>query len=129
MRYAKVENGKVVNVMEADTKPAFASDWIETTTASPGWSYANGVFSPPQVVEPVPQSVSRFQARQALKQAGLYTAVDYAVSQANQRIKDAWKEANVFERDSPSIAALAQALGLTKTQVDDLFRAAAKIKA
>lgn len=78
---------------------------------------------------PVPVSVSRFQARAALHNAGLLTAVEAAVAAADPFTQIAWADATEFRRDSPTIAALAVALGMTGAQLDDLFRAAALIVA
>ena len=41
----------------------------------------------------------------------------------------AWAKAQEFRRDSPTIAAMSVPLELTSEQIDDLFRAAAKITA
>ena len=56
--------------------------------------------SEPAPAPPVPETVSRFQARAAL-----------------------WK------RSSPALNGLAEAIGLTQPEIDDLFRAAAEIEA
>jgi len=73
--------------------------------------------------------VSRFQARAALHAAGLLGMVEAAVAQADPLARIAWADAVEFRRDSPTIAALAGAVGLTETQIDDLFRSAAQITA
>lgn len=74
-------------------------------------------------------SVTRFQARSALHLTGLLTAVDAAVAGGDTITKLAWADALNFERGSPTIAALASALGLTDEQIDGLFRTAATITA
>lgn len=84
----------------------------------------------PEPVNPVPQEVSRFQARAALMAAGLLDAADAAVAASGDAfLQLAWKEATAFPRTSPGIAALAPSLGLTEADLDDLFRAAAVISA
>lgn len=82
-----------------------------------------------EVPDPVPQVVSRFQARAALHQAGLLTAAEAAVAAADTLTQIAWADAQEFRRNSPTIAALAASIGLTETQIDDLFRQAATITA
>jgi hypothetical protein len=84
-----------------------------------------------RVVEPVPvpEIVSRFQARAALMDAGLLDAVEAAIDQAGPRERLAWAETVEWNRDSPTIAAIGAALGLTSDQIDDLFRRAASISA
>lgn len=90
-------------------------------------------YAPPDdtpALAPVPETVSRYQARAALHNAGLLSTVEAAVAAADDElIRIAWADATVFRRDSPTILALAEALGLTSTQLDDLFRAAALIAA
>lgn len=86
--------------------------------------------APSYAIDPVPQEVSRFQARAALMAAGLLETADLAVAASGDAfLQLAWKEAVTFRRNSPGIAALAPALGLTDADLDDLFRAAAGIVA
>lgn len=76
---------------------------------------------------PVPQSVSAFQAKAALLNAGLMTQVTTAVNAASPLVQLAWAQAATFDRGDSTIATLAAALGLTSAQVNDLFRQAAQI--
>lgn len=74
--------------------------------------------------------ISRFQARAALMQAGLLDQVEAAVAASDDPlIALAWADTTVWPRTSPTIAALADTVGLTGAQIDDLFRAAAQIQA
>lgn len=52
-RYAIIENGVAVNVVVADAQIAAENGWIECPDAGPGWTYADGVFTEPVVVEPI----------------------------------------------------------------------------
>lgn len=72
---------------------------------------------------------SRFQAKAALAAAGLLSASEAAVAAADSTAQLAWAEAIEFRRNSPTIAALAAAVGLTDSEIDDLFRAAMQIEA
>lgn len=83
---------------------------------------ASYVPPPPEPIQ-VPQEVTAFQAKAALDAAGLYDAVEAMMADAaTPRIyKLAWREAQVFRRDSPTVLAMASTLGLTSAQVDDLF--------
>lgn len=85
----------------------------------------------PVPVPSVPQVVSRFQAFAALDDAGLLNTVEALMSNpaTPSRAKLAWATAQEFERASPTIAALAGHIGLTDEQIDQLFIAAAGIKA
>lgn len=51
-RYAIIENGIVSNVVIADAEIASANGWVECPDAGPFWTYANGVFTEPVVIEP-----------------------------------------------------------------------------
>lgn len=73
----------------------------------------------------VPRSVTPYQARQALNAAGLRAAAEAAIASAPQEIQDAWEYALTIERNSPFIAAVSGALGLSDQQIDALFVTAA----
>lgn len=72
---------------------------------------------------------SRFQARAAIHIAGLTGDVETAVAAADPIVQIAWADASEFQRASPTIAALAAAIGLSDEDVDDLFRTAMTITA
>ena len=85
---------------------------------------------PPEKPE-VPAIVSPRQARLALLSIGLLDAVEQALANipgatgAAARID--WEYATEVRRDSPLIATLGPALGLSNAQIDDLFRMAATL--
>jgi hypothetical protein len=94
------------------------------------FSYVDGawtqVSAPP--APPVPQSVTAFQAKAALLNAGLYNVVNtYMTTTAPQIDQLAWQEAASFWRDDAMIAALMVPLNLTSAQLDALFVAAAQL--
>lgn len=73
---------------------------------------------------------SPFQAREAMRAAGLLAAVESAVaSNGDAKTQAAWAHAVEWRRDSEAIATLGAALELTAEQIDDLFRAAMQITA
>lgn len=72
--------------------------------------------------------ISPLQADLALTQAGLIGAVEAAVAAADMTTQKAWAKAKEFKRLSPLIISLAQTMGWTDTQLDDLFSAAALIE-
>ena len=75
--------------------------------------------------------VSRFQARVALYNFGLLEAVNKMMSDhATPFIaKEAWESAQIFKRNSPTVAAIGAGLKLTEDQIDELFKAALEIQA
>ena len=76
---------------------------------------------PPVPPTPVPSEVSPRQIRQALTAMALRDPVEYAVSQSDQDTKDWWEFATTFERAHPMVAGMAQALGVSEQQLDQLF--------
>lgn len=82
-------------------------------------------------VAPVPQVVSRFQARAALYLAGELEATEAYMAHADtpMLVKLAWMDAQEFERSSPTVEAVRVAKGWTHAQVDALFVTASGIKA
>jgi hypothetical protein len=78
-----------------------------------------------------PQSVTAFQAKAALLQSGLLDDVEsiMAMPGTPRIVTLAWSEALYFEMQSPTVAMLAGALGLTSDDLDALFAAASQITA
>ena len=51
-RYAIIEDGLVVNVVVGQPELAPNQILVECENAGPNWTYVDGVFTPPVVVEP-----------------------------------------------------------------------------
>lgn len=116
------------------------SDGLSIRRGDVGWSdylawlAAGGVPAPPELappappeLDPVPLYISAFQARAVLLEEGMLESVEAIVAtDALQQL--AWNRVTVFRRDSPTIALVAEALGLTSDQLDGLFRRGAMIK-
>jgi hypothetical protein len=77
--------------------------------------------TPPAPPTPVPEAVSPRQIRQALTQFGLRETIEASVAGGDQNAKDWWQYATVFERKHPMVLGMAQALGVTEKQLDDLW--------
>jgi hypothetical protein len=138
------EQSVVINLVVGDSAESFPGHTavLVPDNAIPlmGWVYSaqsgfadpNPPPAPPEPTGPaVPESVSRFQARVALYQAGYLQTIDTYMALADTPVlsKLAWQDAQEFRRKSPTVLALAQMLGLTETQLDDLFIFASKVKA
>lgn len=80
---------------------------------------------------PIPSTVTRFQALATLAAGGyldtVHTYIDALPRSNITRL--AFENAGDWERTSPTVNALAAMLGLTDTQVDELFVAAAQVSA
>ena len=94
-------------------------------------------YSPPVVDEQAvlaswrdKTEVSRFQVHAALYQAGYYEDIQsYMSTEADVIQKMAWETAQVFRRNSPTVTALLPLMGITDSQLDDLFKFAMTIQA
>ena len=89
--------------------------------------YATWVVNP----KPVPISVTKYQAVEALSRAGYLTAVDaiMASPETPEETKRAWTHATELFRDSPTVLLLANVLGITSEGLDTLFVEAGSIVA
>lgn len=78
----------------------------------------------------VPQQVSRFQALAVLHLRGLLVGVKAMMADpaTDPLTVLAFDSAQTFKRYSPMVMNMAQVLGLTDEQVDDLFIAASQIE-
>lgn len=124
-------------------QPEYAS-YVELPEPQAGFTrvWRNGIWDQvadaqvddlPWPIQPVPQSVSRAQGKAALIQAGLWSAVVAYVDAMTDPTEKALAEVALNDttewlRTSPFLNAAATALGLTETQLDDLFRMAATIQ-
>lgn len=138
MRYAIIKDGVVLNVIAADEDFAQAEaervggSAVADDSASVGDTYSGGEFERPATAPVVPQSVTRRQARQALRLANklhlVQPAID-AIADDLQRglMQDEWDESLTFERQRPSLIALAGAIGLDAEELDDLFITAGRL--
>jgi hypothetical protein len=96
------------------------------------WQDAGGVPDiEPEPPASIPSPVSRFQARAALHLAGQLAAVEALMQSPSTPVlaRLAWQEAIEFRRESPTVAAMGAALGMSDADIDALFVAAAAIEA
>lgn len=73
--------------------------------------------------------VSAFQAKAMLLQAGYWEDVSVYLADADPVTQLAWETGQEFQRLSPTILEIAEALSITDEELDDLFRFAETIKA
>lgn len=80
---------------------------------------------------PVPTVVTMRQARIALSRSGKLAGVEQALAnmtgQQGEEARIEWEYATSFERNHPLVLALSQSLGLTETDLDNLFTLAALV--
>jgi hypothetical protein len=110
-------------------------DSIEEFLTSMGLVHLDDHTFPEPEPEPVyvPQSVSPSQFRAALNQVevdgteDLRSDVEAVVAAADRDTQDRWEYATEIRRDFPMLIVLADLLGLSTLQVDDLFIHAAQL--
>ena len=97
------------------------------TVECPDWVGIGMSIDTPAPPPPVPSSVTPRQARLALLQDGYLNQVDLAVKNAGRDTQIAWDYAISIDRNSPLVATIGTAIGLTDSQIDDLFILAATL--
>ncbi len=97
--------------------------------ASGGVPEAMATTTPTEPADPIPLSVTSFQARAALYMAGLLDDAEAAIAEAHPLSRIAWEHANVYRRDSPTVISIGHQLGLSEADMDELFKTAASITA
>lgn len=129
MIWARVEGGTVAVISLVE--PADLTGWqtVPDDTLA-GDTVADGVVTRPAAPTLVPQAVSAFQAKEALRAAGLLALAEAAVTASGDaKAILAWQTAGEFQRNSATIASLAPALSLEPADIDALFITAAGITA
>lgn len=118
-----IKDGVVVTTVRGDTLDnPFGYLAVESDVAYVGWTYSNGVFTPPPEPPPVvPTVVSPRQIRQALTRTNLRTSVENAISSGSQDLKDWYEFSAGFERGHSQVTSLATQLNITSTQLDELW--------
>lgn len=101
---------------------------MATRELTPG-VFEGGTPVPAQAAVP---TVSRRQAFRALNDAGLLALIESTINaiepeSARTAAQIDWATATEFRRDFPLLLQLANAIGLTPAQIDNLFAAAAAI--
>lgn len=77
---------------------------------------------------PVPQQAPMWAVRVVLKQNNLLDQAQAAIDASEDfSLQTVWEYGNFADRNSPAIASLAEALGMTDTEVDEMFFAAASL--
>lgn len=131
-RVAIIVDGNVVNVVivtEGQDVPDGGVVLQEGSLVGPGYTYADGKFTPPLKPVLVPDRISLMQAKMFLHSQGLLDDVDNYMNDpgTDAAARIYWQNASHLHRNHPIVAGVAQVLGLTSEQVDAMFIAAEKI--
>jgi hypothetical protein len=113
-------------IVRDDYRPEEA--WVE---AEPHWlaggTVENGVYSPPEIASPIPDSVSARQFKMQLAIAGLRATVEAWIDQQDELTQIAYHNSGAFVRAEPMMQTGFTALGFTDEQIDAFFVAAAEL--
>lgn len=136
LRAAIIENGVVVNVVEAEESFAQAQGWIINPNVNRGDIYSNGTFMPPEPdPEPVPASISIRKFWQQLYLDGV--TEDHAIATVEAQLPNPQralvlidlKKSQIVLRDRPALVQLAPLLGYdTPEKMDEFFRKADRLE-
>lgn len=83
----------------------------------------------PDPVMPVPNAITKRQARQQLIAMSMISSVQPvidAIADPTERalVQSFWDDSTIYERNHPQMIALSAAIGMTESQLDDAFIAA-----
>lgn len=97
-----------------------------TTKTLLNWTEDEGYRPVYEIVAVVPQTVTMRQAKLALLQVGLLSTVNTAIAgiadnAERDRVLIEWEYAQELDRNWPTLLAVAGALGMNDSQVDNLF--------
>lgn len=131
--WARLKDGKVVELVEIDPSGRFHSDlfFVECganvavgDVLSGGTEYdAAMILSRRAAIA----DISPRQVRLALNQLGLRAAVEAVVLAASTDTQDMWHYATAFKRTDVTLVAMAASLGMSNQQLDDIFLLAATL--
>ncbi len=125
------ENNRIVEVKQTEFPVATPLFWLDCpSNVTTDWTYTESGFNPP--VNPVTPNtevteVSMRQARLALLQYSLLTAVNTAIANGNEADKIEWEYATTVVKSSPLVQNMVSYLGLSKEQLDNLFNVASTL--
>lgn len=131
MKYAIIENNRVINVAKSDQP--LAANWIASETAKKGDTYdpESGTFTTPARAIAIPSQITPRQARLQLLASGLLDQVDAAIAAiedpvAKAEVQIEWEYSATIDREHIWVGALGSALGLDSAALDVLFIAASE---
>ena len=125
MKYAIIENNKIVNIAVADTY--LAINWVQLQDGfGIGDNYVNGVFSKEILPIQVPQTITPRQARLILLQYGLLDDIELLIKD-NRTVQIWWEYSTDIQRNNEQLLEFAAITGLTDEQLDDMFIKASKL--
>lgn len=122
-----IANTVVVNALDALPGLVLIDADLHPGNVGDGWD-GSSVIPAPQPAPVVPAEITMRQARLALLGAGLLASVGTAINAMPEPQRSAarieWDYSSAVQRHNGFVQSLGPALGLTESQIDDLFRVA-----
>lgn len=128
MHYLISIDGTPSNIILADDQAI--ADHIASLNGGTARLLADGErveFPEPEFIPQPAQSISRNQAKIVLANHGLLDIAEQVVAEMDQTAQIAWNDAPEYHRNSQTLLAVANALGLSAEAVDALFAEALAI--
>lgn len=125
LRYALVENERVVNIILANPETA-PENAIQSDTAAIGDLWDGETFTRPVVRELV--TITKVQAIAAMAQADMLDDFEQHMQNADALTKKLWEASYQLSSDSPLLLNVWAALGKTEKELYDMFLTAVEIK-
>lgn len=122
------------NFVHAPNYSLTAEDKDEYTYPADGWYWfdsldaaMSALVKPSSVVSVSPRQIRQAMSRVPYGDVTLREAVEAAVTSGNQDVKDWWLYSTAFEKDNLQVKNMAQALGVSAEQIDDLWKLASTL--
>lgn len=109
----------------AAASAAGATEIVELPYASIPELIEGYTLIPDEII--IPQTITAFQAKGALLSKNLYQKVVTWIATADPFTQLAWNEAPVFGRNDAAVLAIANAVGINSSDLDQLFITAGNI--
>lgn len=104
------------------TYPVDGWYWFDNLDAA-----MSALTKPSSVVSVSPRQIRQAMSRVPYGDVTLREAVEVAVTSGNQDVKDWWLYSTAFEKDNLQVENMAQALGVSAEQIDDLWKLASTL--
>ena len=117
------------NFVDAPTYSLHVQEKDKYTYPVDGWIWASSYQEAKDLFDnKYNKTISPLQARLVLIQMGLMPQVKAIIAAADEVTQEAWEFATEFKRSSPLLLGLASTLGLSSSQLDEMFASASKIE-
>jgi hypothetical protein len=131
-----IENEIIINIAsgEPQSEPLEGQEYFVVPYekyVSVGWIRDGGNWidpNPPVIPEPEPiTEIDSRRAKLALYEMGLYTTIQNTIDSMDIPAQINWKDATIWRKDDSLIQSISAGLGLTESDITELFEKAATL--